>query len=415
MRNIVLFGCWNKGNCKPGKPEDLNAFGKVAAAIKKEETPEFLVVLGDNFYPEKKKDSKGNKIKYFTDEHYRSGLECLHSIGKPVHLLLGNHDLENPTQDTGFEPGHEDCHITDIQKKFSESKGFFDIQTRCRLWKNTLLVFINSMFYTKDDKESVHCYLQHYGSSDVTDLSTIITQEKNAILSSIRETFCRGDIVKNVIICGHHPYVARKRKEGKERIIFNERGKELFLEIKKTIFSIMCPPTSLPALPTVFSPDEFSKENILFYYCCADVHNFQQEQILITDEETQLTFEQIVIGTGGAELDDCPDFTPDMTLPPPERTVRLPERDVTFPNAKIRTISQFAKRCHKEHGYVVCQQNETGELTFVFKGISESKGGARKRNRKTKKNHRKKRKSFKKKKNRGKNKKTQKSVNKKKN
>ena len=369
-KQIVLFGCWNKDFCNPENPGDSNAFGKVVAGIKGDKTlnPEFLVVLGDNYYPSKHKDEiTGKKTKTFNYQALRSGFECLSTIERPVHLLLGNHDLEETTKFLGLPRLTKDkrCVIIDSQKALVETmkkrdgSKLIDLTTTSKLWGSTLMVFINSMFYTKDAADFVTCYLKHYENKQMN-VGDIIEAEKNVVLSSINRILALGLPIKNVIVCGHDPLVSNKMKKGKPiDIKLNQYGSQLFTDIYK-----MLPPDRL--LPPA---------NI--YYCCADVHNYQTTpvQIALDKSGKTLNINQIVIGTGGAHLDDC--------QPPENRS----------------------GECIKQHGYVVCTQDFLGGLTFEFKPVDslETKGaprpgGMRKRNRKrkTNKNHTKKRKSYKK-------------------
>ena len=78
---FINFGCWNKGKCK------MNSLDNPVSAIMQHinndvlnslETPNpynFIVVSGDNYYPE-----KFNKIKIFKEKDLSSGFDCLHQI-----------------------------------------------------------------------------------------------------------------------------------------------------------------------------------------------------------------------------------------------------------------------------------------------------------------------------------------------
>ena len=242
---IVLFGCWNEGRCNSTLSLPQNSLGQVVDAIKRDrdlKQMDFLVVLGDNYYPKKIKDSKsGKKTKIFSNEDFQSGFDCLASIGKPVHLLLGNHDLENTS---GFDfldapPRDKECSIISEQRLLSKYNTDFDMETRCKLWGNTLLVFINSMFYTKDAEGSVICYLKQYGMQAAL-FSGIIETEKDIVLDSIEECLSdKPDVkVKNILVCGHHPFISRKNKDDKACVEFNKYGKTLFSEIYFTVNSL---------------------------------------------------------------------------------------------------------------------------------------------------------------------------------
>lgn len=92
--NIVVFGCWNEG-CKENSGQK-----SVSNLIKTNETKyKFMVVLGDNYYAEKKtllKIGKTDlKIKETNIQELINGFKCLENINLEKKLIMGNHDVED--------------------------------------------------------------------------------------------------------------------------------------------------------------------------------------------------------------------------------------------------------------------------------------------------------------------------------
>ena len=51
--SFITFGCWNKGYCDPKiKKNPLSSV--MHSLINLKQTPKFYVILGDNYYPDKK-------------------------------------------------------------------------------------------------------------------------------------------------------------------------------------------------------------------------------------------------------------------------------------------------------------------------------------------------------------------------
>ena len=86
------------------------------------------------------------------------------------------------------------------------------------------------------------------------------------------------------IIVGHEPLLTLKTKETKE----TKESKDN-IKINKTLLEIL-------------NKQENKQKNI--FYLCADVHLCQHGEITLIDNN--VVIQQIVMGTGGADLDKCP-------------------------------------------------------------------------------------------------------------
>ena len=96
MKEFIFFGCWNKGYCDDNRRN--NGMSAVFNTIKQNrEIPDFYIIAGDNYYPKKTTEKiQGRKVKIKTLEQNNllSGFNCLERLQRPVHVLLGNHDVE---------------------------------------------------------------------------------------------------------------------------------------------------------------------------------------------------------------------------------------------------------------------------------------------------------------------------------
>ena len=108
-KKFAFFGCWNETHYPSKENLDApcfqiqenttknpcNEFSFVLNNLKQNHNDiDFLVVAGDNYYPEKKTEN-GIKTKKFEPTDFNKGFEALKSINKPTYLLLGNHDVDN--------------------------------------------------------------------------------------------------------------------------------------------------------------------------------------------------------------------------------------------------------------------------------------------------------------------------------
>ena len=93
---FITFGCWNRGECNM---ENINNPVSVVMqhikndVIKSQRTStpyNFIVVAGDNYYPE-----NVNKVKFFNETNLNSGFTCLEQIPIQKYIIFGNHDYSD--------------------------------------------------------------------------------------------------------------------------------------------------------------------------------------------------------------------------------------------------------------------------------------------------------------------------------
>ena len=323
---FIQFGCWNninKKGCLENVMKKLNEY--VTTDVTK---PDFIVITGDNYYPQKEKENKDKdkdknkdkvdsepvvkekkkekkekketvdgeieekkKIIKFKDIEY--GFQLLPK-NIPIYTILGNHDLETidavkqnlfvdePDKHRRPEDGH--CEIVNKQiETISAFKNIsYDFFKSVELANNTLLLMIDTSIYEKtvDSNKYLPCYQQFAKSNlPAETIDTLREYQLTKIGDAIGEkTF------SNIIIAGHHPIQQLKFKNGENRLITDI---EDFKVVLKEIFSL--------------TPDS------RFYYLCSDLHLYQEGTIHLPVDTGTMNIKQYIVGTGGTELDSMPE------------------------------------------------------------------------------------------------------------
>ena len=327
LTKFIQFGCWNninKDGCLEKVMIKLNEY--VTDVTTK---PDFIVITGDNYYPqkeknkdkdkdkdkdknkdkvdsepvvkEKKKEKKEKKetvdgeieekkkIIKFKDIEY--GFQLLPK-NIPIYTILGNHDLEtidavkqNLFVDEPDKPRRPEygCEIVNKQiDTISEFKNIsYNFFKSVKLANNTLLLMIDTSIYEKtvDSNKYLPCYQQFAKSNlPAETIDTLREYQLTKIGDAIGEkTF------SNIIIAGHHPIQQLKFKNGENRLITDI---EDFKVVLKEIFSL--------------TPDS------RFYYLCSDLHLYQEGTIHLPVDTGTMNIKQYIVGTGGTELDPMP-------------------------------------------------------------------------------------------------------------
>lgn len=85
---IVTFGCWNNKYNK-----DFFYLKKVAEKIKRNEANyNLMVILGDNYYPNKIKLGD-EKYEFVNKDEIKEGFDILKGINLDKRFIFGNHDI----------------------------------------------------------------------------------------------------------------------------------------------------------------------------------------------------------------------------------------------------------------------------------------------------------------------------------
>ena len=346
--SFIHFGCWNQYKCDPKNPK-LNGVSQVMdKLINDEKSPNFYVVAGDNYYPKKIKN-KNKKIKIFNKDDFKSGFQCIEMLQKkaPVYMLMGNHDLQYERALYDSETGKvlDKCKIMYYELEYKDK---FNFNIHHKILGNTLILFMNSIFYTGDlinikepNNSEKDCIIRYrYNDADwAINLDLIKFYEETLLLYIIEEYNKHGGLnrFKNIVVCAHDPIVSRRDK---------------IKNFKKLPIKTPLGNSGIHFLNILYS--KFPTQNK--FYLCADVHQYQFGIIEIGDN----IIHQYVAGTGGTECDEeCPE--------PSELKINSFEKDTDKLLKGFELID-----CKRVHGYLYCHiDNDSGILKCVFRTSGE--------------------------------------------
>ena len=317
---ICTFGCWNNPNNLNGKNP---YFYEILEYLTKYECDE-IIVLGDNYYPNKpcqKKDKKDKKDKKATidwNEHisfFYDSITRLININKPIHMIMGNHDIED------FKENNEllltQLNIPEIHTLFPFNyieKGnnillFIDttIYNLTEITPNLYKIYMNKLFIVLENFELLELLSDilielNFESKTITDSfqlkellinTNILTNSQilPIIIQTIQNKFIEYILDKynnhSIFIFGHQPLISLSKKKdyvSEESFTNTNVG----IEEKSFLESL---------LKILFENIGLRK----LYYICADDHLYLKSIIKKNDQ----TIFQHIYGTGGACLDKC--------------------------------------------------------------------------------------------------------------
>lgn len=351
MTTFISFGCWNYDGCKDG-----SGFKQVSEAIIDKQTRQqinFFIINGDNYYQEKLNDKQNHVDKTVDEANLVRGFNCLKSMtrSKELFLLMGNHDVDRTN----------DCETIRLEKDFVSRNPKIHLPTNLVMFKtigsDTLIIMLDSTIYTSD--YFIECYekLTDYKDIDKNNHSFLVDKQKEVVQNELA-----GKHYKNIIVCAHHPLMGIKNQ-----VIKESKGK---IKQKGGIDSLDYDMYAL--LYDVIKPygDEF-------FYLCADIHNYQKGEVLITKNGESMKISQYIVGTGGAKLD--PDYNGnyhDSTNPlgtddpPPKNTFSLSLSDIDITYNLADHWSDF--------GYLITTVHADTSITFEAIRLAVSGGSNRK-------------------------------------
>jgi len=252
LHPFIFVGCWNS----KGRPRDA-----VIKAIT--ESPiENVVLGGDNFYPEKKKNATGKKVK-----KYNSSLLTTPIFAKKQHVItaLGNHNI-----DVGPDKNGQIVDILDLEKAYQKwnipgGPPYFFIMR----YKDVDLMILDTNIITIANDPDVK------------------KEERDAAVTAVKHMLeCIEAYVPppNGYYCVMHEpiFSAQQKRDDDNKITSSYQQLTMGKELLKALCNKV-PPISI---------------------LCADTHNYHD--VLITyrcPAGNERTIRQIVVGTGGAKPD----------------------------------------------------------------------------------------------------------------
>jgi hypothetical protein len=297
-KHFIHFGCWNKGHStfREGDTETASALTNVMRRlnyVSDEINPEFIVVAGDNYYPNKtviENKNKKEKLKSFDESDLISGFD---SLPKNVELdvIMGNHDYETELYLPSQDIIETSCTILKTEYDLTYNYANLNIlmYKARKFGQNTLVLMIDTTIYdNKYAQKIINCYKLHPDfSNENPTIENVRRNQSEFIKKNILENI---DTLKNLIIVGHHPITGYKLKKGNKTELINSPGKPFVDSLYNDAFRLL-----------------IGKE-VNYYYLCADLHQYQIGNISIEIEGSseKMMIKQYIAGTGGADPDAYP-------------------------------------------------------------------------------------------------------------
>lgn len=339
---FVHFGCWNN----PRNPH--KGMQRMMENLLERRPPNFYLVSGDNYYPEKKKDKdkamtvkksatksvkksakkdKKPKSKYVNWEDFDIGFDYINRLSyyAKVYLLMGNHDLDYEKQLFDSQGIIDGCSIIQKQIEFA-NKTNIDLENKHFVDGKTLFLLLNSHYYARDKKDNDRCakIYRPEGQNEEEDYFTDIVHKE-------------ARNIHNLVLVAHLPIVTHRMKNDEP---FFEALNQEGLTFIRDLYSIV-------------------DDSVQKYYLCADTHQYQHATIHLADSKIQ----QYVVGTGGTGCDD-------VRCPPEGKTqLRQPGMNDKYGFQNI-TASYELQTCSRSYGYMECQRerdaNNLERLKFEY-------------------------------------------------
>lgn len=421
-RHFLHFGCWNKGQSyyisgeterdtedNPDMASNLTNVMRKLNQVTDEIMPEFIVVAGDNYYPNKitVNDERGreSKIKLFDEADMKSGFGGLPK-NVEIDVIMGNHDYETNLLVTQEDKIETSCKILKLEYDLEKMPGGDNLNilvNKARKFNDaTLIIMIDTTIYSdKDAPTVVNCYKLHPNlktgmvTQDLT-IDSIRAGQADFMRTSILNNI--DDSLKNIIIVGHHPITVFKLLKKQGAKLVDVPGEPLVEALYKNIFEVL---------------NKMDKR-MNYYYLCADLHQYQIGNISICPQGSseKMLIKQYTVGTGGADQDPFP-FSKSDTSEKSDRLV-FENNGITY-NVDYLMTPEELELSGSMYGFLQCTGNGDN-LSFKFidvdgeryeernpteglRKLSEQRGGRRKTKKQNKHNkHKKSRKTLKRKK-----------------
>jgi len=361
---FIQFGCWNNGGCEETKNNGLINVTRLL----KHKTPEFILISGDNYYPPKE-TVEGQKQKYFIENDFLSGFNCLQK-NIPIYMNYGNHDYETGLiMDNGTKENN--CELIKRQKKYvnEHSNIRLDLFSSIDFAGSTKVIMIDTTIYDNEEFDSCYeCYRaidNEYNTDDKTIIQTKVKQTQLNFINIMITEIKSNSNIQNVVIVGHHPLMGFKIKEKKGiKLIETLYSAELIAFIYNNIFN------------------QINKPNIKYYYLCADLHQYQSGNVNINGN---MMIRQYIVGTGGAKLDKY------------DKKLIIASHNSSYNKTTNGIISTYKMTLEDldnstaENGFLICEQVDANNLYFKFETIDGRVivGGKKTRKNRKKRNSRK--------------------------
>ena len=338
---FIQFGCWNNGGCDETK---TNGLTNVTRSLSRK-TPEFIVISGDNYYPPKE-TIEGKKKKYFVENDFLSGFNCLPK-NMPIYMNYGNHDYETDLIiDKITGQTENNCELIKRQKLYvTENPNIqLDLFRAIDFSVSTKVIMIDTTIYDNEEFENCYqCYRavdRAFDTDDKTIIQTRVKLEQSKFINNVTTEINSNSSIKNVVIVGHHPLMGFKIKEKKG------------VELVETLYSA-------DLIEFIYNNifNQINNPNIKYYYLCADLHQYQCGNVNINGK---MSIRQYIVGTGGAKLDKY------------DKNVIMSSHNATYNKTTNDIISTYQmspedlENSTAENGFLICEKADDEMLSFKF-------------------------------------------------
>lgn len=302
----------------------------VMNTLNESEAPDFYLVAGDNYYPEKREVKGAKKKKIFNLKQFEQGFSYLRRLARknPVYLLMGNHDLdlEDKLEYKTGEKIKNGCIIINEQMKYTEFNSTDYSISR----GDTLILLMNSHYYSKKyDPAQKDCNSYYRDGIQVNEEAIL----ENRLINRLNKGKQK---LKNLVVVAHLPIVTLRDKE------------------KKDIKKVVTTPLNQSGLSFLHRLYSHLDTDVNKYYLCADTHQYQEASIRLDD----ILIKQYVVGTGGTKCDEC-------CLPTGSQSVESPS---------ALSITYNLDDCNRSYGFLKCYRDSEGDLYFAYQNVKDCSG-----------------------------------------
>lgn len=337
---FIQFGCWNNGGCDETKNNGLT---NVTRSLKLK-APEFIVISGDNYYPPKE-TIEGKKKKYFVENDFLSGFNCLPK-NMPIYMNYGNHDYETDLIiDKNTGQTENNCELIKRQQLYvAENPNIqLDLFRAIDFSGSTKVIMIDTTIYDNEEFNSCYqCYRavdRAFDTDDKTIIQTRVKLEQSKFINNITTEINSNSNIQNVVIVGHHPLMGFKIKEKKG------------VELVETLYSA-------DLIEFIYNNifNQINNPNIKYYYLCADLHQYQSGNVSINGK---MSIRQYIVGTGGAKLDKYDK----NIIASHNSTYSKTTNDL---NSTYQMSPEDLENSTSENGFLICEKVNDINLSFKF-------------------------------------------------
>jgi hypothetical protein len=337
---FIQFGCWNNGGCEETKNNGLTNVTRLL----KLKTPEFIVISGDNYYPPKE-TIEGKKKKYFVENDFLSGFNCLPK-NMPIYMNYGNHDYETDLIiDKNTGQTENNCELIKRQQLYvAENPNIqLDLFRAIDFSGSTKVIMIDTTIYDNEEFKSCYqCYRavdRAFDTDDKTIIQTRVKLEQSKFINNITTEINSNSNIQNVVIVGHHPLMGFKIKEKKG------------VELVETLYSA-------DLIEFIYNNifNQINNPNIKYYYLCADLHQYQSGNVSINGK---MSIRQYIVGTGGAKLDKYDK----NIIASHNSTYSKTTNDL---NSTYQMSPEDLENSTSENGFLICEKVNDINLSFKF-------------------------------------------------